>query len=264
MGLNNSAVFLPGRGIPFVAAPDTAPPDYKTMTPANPGPGWTALGHTSRENNASYTKNGGEAETKGTWWTPALRTTYSPVNWLLTVNSLQIDRDTLDLAFNGTVDPDDHGYIVPSAITAVERALFILAVDGTDRMGLYNARASVTLGDAPSFDPAAFLEVPLSASILDSDELGGIMKWYHPALEPPVITSALPTARGAGQNVTLLGSGLGSVTAVTIGGTPVASFVPDGNGKIIITLPAGAAGSAPIIATNPNGVSNSQAYTRAV
>ena len=63
--------------------------------------------------------------------------------------SLQIDRTTLDLAFNGVVDPEDYGYIVPSAITAVERALFILAVDGTERLGLYNPRASITLGDAP-------------------------------------------------------------------------------------------------------------------
>ena len=264
MGLNNSAVFLPGRGIPFVAAPDTAPPDYKTMTPSNPGDGWTALGHTSRDNNASYTKNGGEAETKGTWWTPAFRTTYTDVNWLLTVNSLQIDRTTLDLAFNGTVDPDDYGYIVPSAITAVERALFILAVDGTERLGLYNPRASITLGDAPSFDPSSFFEVPLSASVLDSEELGGIMKWYHPALEPAAITSALEAEQGAGDTVTLTGSNLGGVLGVTVGGTPVTSFVVNSNTSITIVLPAGAAGSAPIVVTNQNGPSNSQAYTRTV
>ena len=106
--------------------------------------------------------------------------------------------------------------------------------------------------------------MPLSASVLDSEELGGIMKWYHPALEPPVLTSALPAGQGADDTVTLLGTNLGGVTAVTIGGTPVASFVVNSNTSITIVLPAGSAGSAAIEATNQNGDSNSQAYTRAV
>jgi hypothetical protein len=182
MALDGSAVFLPGRGIPFIGAVDTEPPAYKTMTPATPGSGWSALGHTSRENNVSLTKNGGDATTVGTWWEPAFRTTYADTTWSITVNALQMDENTLDLAFGGALDTDD-GYIVPSNIAAVDRALFILCLDGTDRMGLYLPHVSLTIGDAPAFDPTKFFEIPLSAAVLGSEDLGGIMKWFHPALE---------------------------------------------------------------------------------
>lgn len=182
MALDGDAVFLPGRGLPFLAAVDTAPPAYKTMSPGTPGGTWIAAGHTSRENNVALTKNGGEATTVGTWYTPAFRTTYSDTTWGLTINALQMDKNTLDLAFNGTLDTDD-GYIVPSAVTPLDRALFILCLDGTDRMGLYLPKVSITIGDGPAFDPTKFFEIPLAASVLNSDELEGVMKWYHPALE---------------------------------------------------------------------------------
>ncbi|WP_382307281.1 hypothetical protein [Herbiconiux sp. UC225_62] len=148
MALDGDAVFLPGRGLPFLAAVDTAPPAYKTMTPAAPGTGWEAAGHTSRENNVSLSKNGGEATTTGSWWTPALRTTYSDTTYTGTIASLQMDKLTLDLAFNGAIDTDD-GYIVPSTLTPVEKALFILCLDGIDRMGVYFPRVSIGIGDAP-------------------------------------------------------------------------------------------------------------------
>jgi hypothetical protein len=183
MALNPDAVILPGRGLPFIAAVDTAAPNYETMTPAAPGTGWEALGHTSRDNNVQLSREGGDATVQGTWWTPAFRTTYADTSWSVTVNSVQVDETTLDLAFNGAIDTDSNGYIVPSTIVAVERALFILVVDGTSRMGLYLPHVSLSIGDSPAFDPTKFFEIPLAASVLDSEELGGIMQWFHPALE---------------------------------------------------------------------------------
>lgn len=179
-GMNADAVMIPGRGAIFTAAVSTAPPAYKTMSPETPGTGWTSLGHTSKENAVGLSKSGGEATSFESWWAAALAVIYSSTTWAVTVNALQIDAGVLDLAFNGSLDDDD-GYIVPASVVAVDKALFVLAVQGTKRMGLYLPKVSITLGDAPTFDPTRLFEVPLSAAVLADDNT--LMKWYHPALE---------------------------------------------------------------------------------
>ncbi len=179
-GMNAANVIIPGRGAIFTAAPSTLPPAYKTMTPEAPGTGWVSLGHTSKENAVALSKEGGEITSFDSWWTAALAVIYSSNTWSVTVNALQIDVGVLDLAFNGELD-EDEGYIVPAAVTAVDKALFILAVQGSKRMGLYLPKVSITLGDAPSFDPTRLFEVPLSAAVLADENT--LMKWYHPGLE---------------------------------------------------------------------------------
>ena len=78
MGFNASSLVIPGKGTVLVAAPDTAPPNYLTIDPTGTvGGGWEALGHTSRDNNVSLSKSGGDASTVGSWWDEAVRSTYS-------------------------------------------------------------------------------------------------------------------------------------------------------------------------------------------
>lgn len=184
-GMNAANVIIPGRGAVFIAAPLTVAPDYKVMTPELPGTGWESLGHTSKENAVTLEKEGGEATTYDSWWAAALAVVYESNSWTVSVNALQIDAGVLDLAFNGSVDTDG-GYIVPASVEAVDKALFILAVQGTKRMGLYLPKVSITLGDAPTFDPTALFEVPLTAAVLTDENV--LMKWYHPGLEPAPAT----------------------------------------------------------------------------
>lgn len=180
-GMNAANVIIPGRGAIFLAAPGTAPLEYKTATPETPGlTGWTTLGHTSKDNSVALAKDGGDVQTFDSWWQSALAVIYDPTTWSVTVNALQIEKGTLDLAFNGTIDTDG-GYIVPSQVEAVDKAMFILALQGTKRMGLYLPHVSITLGDAPSFDPSKMFEIPLNAAILADNDM--VMKWYHPGLE---------------------------------------------------------------------------------
>ena len=63
MGFNANATTIPGKGTVLVAPPDTAAPtDYETLDPTGTLPGgWEALGHTSRDNNVSLSKSGGDA-----------------------------------------------------------------------------------------------------------------------------------------------------------------------------------------------------------
>lgn len=87
--------------------------------------------------------------------------------------------------------------------------------------------------------------------------LGGVA----PAASP-VITSALPSGAAAGDTVTLAGSNMTGVTAVTVGGTAATAVVVTGPTGVTFEVPAGSAGSAPIVATNGVGSSAPFPYTR--
>lgn len=180
---NAGNVIIPGRGAIFTAAPGATPPDYHTLTPLNPPVAWSSLGHTSVENNVALSKDGGEATFYDSWWEAAIAVTKSPTNWSVTVGALELSKNTFDLAFSGELEEATAtgGYLVPSDITSVNKALFILALQGEKRMGLYLPSVSVSLGDAPSFDREALFEIPLSASILSYN--GNSMEWFHPSLD---------------------------------------------------------------------------------
>ncbi|MBN6777433.1 hypothetical protein JRG19_02565 [Pseudoclavibacter alba] len=193
MALDANSTFIPGRGTVFVAAPDTVFPDYKTIKPEDPTTytGWECLGHTSRENTVELTVDGGEAETKGSWWSPNLRTTRTPRVFGGSVKSLQMDQTTLELAFPGG-RVENGAFIVPSNAGDVEKAIFILSEDQTgDRMGIGIYRASLSLADAPTFDVENFFEVPLGWQTLDSTKHpGDAQAWFHPALNAAVSPGA--------------------------------------------------------------------------
>lgn len=176
-------VIIPGRGAIFTAEPGTTPPDYHVITPYAPGTGWSSLGHTSVENNVSLSKDGGEATFYDSWWEAAIAVTKSPTNWSVTVGALELSKDNFDLAFSGELETKSitGGYLVPSDIKAVSKAMFVLAVQGEKRMGLYLPSVSISLGDAPAFDREALFELPLAASILSYE--GNSMEWFHPSLD---------------------------------------------------------------------------------
>jgi hypothetical protein len=265
MGFNANATTIPGKGTVLVAPPDTACPDYETIDPTSPTGGWVALGHTSRDNNVSLSKGGGDATQRGSWWDDALRSTYDPITWSVNVNSIQIDGTTLGLAFGGgTQDGTAGTYDVAGTVTPQKKALFILIVDGSTRMGIYIPNTTITIGDAPQIAVDAFFEITLTAQMLNSEATGNRFRFLHPGLitVAPAVTTALPSGQAEGQDVALVGTGFVGITGVTVGGTEANYTITDTK-HMTVTLPAGSAGSAPIVVTGINGASNSQAYTRA-
>lgn len=187
MALNDAAVLLPGRGTVFFGDVGTTVPDYHLIDPTDPTTytGFTCLGHTSRENTVSLTKDGGDATQKGTWWSPNFRNTYEAVVWGATVNALQIDTDTFDLAYNGYLDTTDTvngGYVVPEGAKPNEVAIFILMMDGTTRAGLDYPKCSVTVGDPPSIDVENFFETQLALTTAGHD--GRLFRFLHPNFDP--------------------------------------------------------------------------------
>ncbi|EXU69165.1 cell surface protein [Streptomyces sp. PRh5] len=78
----------------------------------------------------------------------------------------------------------------------------------------------------------------------------------------PVLTSVSPGQGpvGGGNTVTLSGSGLTGVTAVTFGSTPALSFTVVSATQITAVAPPGAAGPVQITVTGPGGTSNGVTY----
>jgi hypothetical protein len=195
MTADATALVVPGHGTVFKAAANTVMPagGLSDFGLAVAPTGWTSLGHTSTQNTVAFATDGGDPTTLGTWLQDGVRTMYAVTDWSLTVNALQVDKDNLDLAFNGEFDTDD-GYIVPGSNAGTSCALFVLCQDGTGQLGFYIPNTSTKLGDAPSIDTANFFELPLAASILAAsttaipaltDGRPGIMKVYKTGLTAP-------------------------------------------------------------------------------
>ncbi|TFC59407.1 MULTISPECIES: hypothetical protein [unclassified Cryobacterium] len=85
----------------------------------------------------------------------------------------------------------------------------------------------------------------------------------------PIIASVLPLNQGAGSNIYVRGGNVSAITAAAVGGVVVPlvggiSQIPGEPNIVVLELPAGSAGSAPIVLTNANGASVAYPYVRIV
>lgn len=174
MALDDSAVLIPGTGFIFLHdTPGTAPPgdtaaeiaalDLEAATLAT---GWNNAGHTSRENNVSLGRDGGDRTTQGSWQSPALRETVAPITWTFGFNALQVTNDNLEMYFGGGTFTTADRFDVPDTPTPVEKALFVVMVDGSIRLPIYIPKVSVLGGDPIEADVENFLEWSLVATVL--------------------------------------------------------------------------------------------------
>lgn len=84
-------------------------------------------------------------------------------------------------------------------------------------------------------------------------------------LAPPTITTFTPARGGAGVAVTITGTNLATVTAVTIGGRQVTTFTTRTATRLVFTTPVGMTpGLAPISVTGPGGTRSSVALFQAL
>jgi hypothetical protein len=82
----------------------------------------------------------------------------------------------------------------------------------------------------------------------------------------PVITGVAPSGAGAGAAIAIYGAyftGTIAVSGVKIGGVNATSWTVQNDGLITAVVPAGSAGSAPVVVTNAVGASTAFPYTRA-
>ena len=78
----------------------------------------------------------------------------------------------------------------------------------------------------------------------------------------PTLLSALPSGAAVGELVTITGTGFVGTTLVKFGAVTAPVFDVVGDATLVVVVPAGVAGSAPITVTNATGISAALAYTR--
>jgi len=79
----------------------------------------------------------------------------------------------------------------------------------------------------------------------------------------PVITSVTPTGRSVGEQVTILGANFTAAATITFDGVavPADTITYVDTTRLVITIPAGAAGASDVIVTTTAGASNTVSYT---
>ena len=162
MALTDSAVYIPGRGEIFLAPSGTAVP-ADLDTPAAP---WVNLGHTSRDDGLTITRDGGDVETLGTWQNPSLRERKDPTTYAVTMVAHQVDNDVLGLYFGGGDATGTDVFGVTSSVGTTERAMYVRIVDGVNEFGIYMPKVSISSEDDMEVDPEGFLSFPLRATVL--------------------------------------------------------------------------------------------------
>lgn len=78
----------------------------------------------------------------------------------------------------------------------------------------------------------------------------------------PTVSGVTPASAATGATITITGTNLNATTAVTVGGNAATNVNVVSGTSVTATMPAGTAGSAPVVVTTPAGPSNSFAYTR--
>ena len=162
MAMTDSAVILPGTGYMYLAPSETAVPTNLTE-PEDP---WDNLGHTSREDGLTITRDGGDSETIGTWQNPSLRERRDPSVFAITAYLHQVDNNVLSLYFGGGDTSTEGKFGVTSVTGTVEKALYVRIVDGVNEVGLYVPKVSVAAEDDVEVDVEGFLAFPIRATVL--------------------------------------------------------------------------------------------------
>jgi hypothetical protein len=162
VALDDSAVIIPGTGQVYIAPGATAIPASLTA-PAAP---WENLGHTSRDDGLTITRDGGDSEVLGTWQNPSLRERRDPTTFAITMHLHQVDNNVLELYFGtGDVSVADQ-FGVTSATGTTEKALYVRMIDGTNEVGLYVPKVSIASDDDVEVDPEGFLSFPVRMTVL--------------------------------------------------------------------------------------------------
>jgi hypothetical protein len=130
-------------------------------------------------------------------------------------------------------------------------------------------------GAAEAYSGQAIVDyAPSKTGVADLDEITMTFKGdgvLAPITNPyaaaavPVLLSATPSGASVGQLVTIVGSGFTGVvpaTGVKFGAVTATVTSVQGDTQIVAVMPAGTAGSAPVMVTNPIGASTTLPYTR--
>lgn len=186
MAINDNAVFTAATGYLWTAPVGTAAPTPTELAAIDPEDwgtteGYVAIGHTSEGDLPEFGFEGGDKEVRGTWQKKNLRevSTETPVDYLL-IRAQQVDAATLAMYYgaNASSTPGVFG-VESSDAPALERALFLLLVDGDRRIGFHAAKTSIRRDESITLSTDEFATLPLRGTFMK--ETGeSLFEWILP------------------------------------------------------------------------------------
>lgn len=205
-------------------------------------------------------------------------------NVLMTIGTDDFQAALEQVAFNPSADTNSWTGLAGNTVTDVSTATWVAALtymqdwDTPNSLSRYlHANEGSTV--AAVFRPRSGTGPSFGASlVITPGAIGGAVNSWPTtsvtlgctakptiveASSVPVLLTATPSGQGAAKAVIVSGARFTGTTGVTVGGTAAASFAVISDSTLLVVLPAGAAGSAPIIVTNASGASTALAYTRA-
>lgn len=181
---------------------------------------------------------------------------------------IQTSRQTLAEYYGATVAVDG-SLIVNPLVDRPHRSYIIDVIDGSEIIRTYIPDGQVTEVGDQVYSAGVPIGYEVTITAYDNAGIGGAAKKWYASLgvaAAPTVTAVTPSGAAAGAMVKIVGTqfiGAVAVTGVKFGGVNATSFIVDDAFTIYATLPAGSAGSAPVIVTNATGASTAFAYTRA-
>lgn len=129
---------------------------------------WTSVGHTSRGDLPEFGYDGGDTEVRGTWQNESLReVTTKPIADFLTIFLQQFDIQSFELYYGKDANPTSGVFGVAGGNPVpVEKALFIVIVDGDTKIGFYAPKASIRRDDSVQLAVDEFASLPVRATFL--------------------------------------------------------------------------------------------------
>lgn len=186
MAQNDDAVFTAAKGYIFTAVAGLQAPTPADVAAFDPATGitsldsdgvtpvpWVSLGHTSREDLPEFGFDGGDSEVKGTWQNASFKQVVSeaPVDYV-TFHLHQFDEAGLELYYGTTNGTATAGVfqVNDAPVNSIEKALLIVMVDGTAKIGFHATKVGVKREDAIALAVDEFSVLPLRATFLKHNE----------------------------------------------------------------------------------------------
>ena len=148
--------------------------------------GWLTVGHTSRNDLPEFGFDGGDTEVRGTWQNENLREVVTkPISDFLTIFLQQWDMESLTLYYGQDASKQAGVFGVKGGTpTPVERALFIVIVDGDTKIGFYAPKASIKRDDSIELATDEFASLPIRATFLKYGS-SNVFEWINEDLLTP-------------------------------------------------------------------------------
>ncbi|WP_328391323.1 hypothetical protein OHS81_21575 [Streptomyces sp. NBC_00400] len=195
----DDAAIVAGSGYIFFADPDTPKPT-RILDPLKPGPEWTNIGHTSREDLPEFGRDGDDPEALGSWQNAKLRMTTPDITYTVTFQALQATADTYRFYFGAgedAIQPDGSIRIPATPIPQIQSLLVIL-VDGKKFVPLWHPRVSLLGSDSIEMATDEFVVFPITGTFLSSSLIdNAIGEWAQILPKPGTKSPASADSRPA-------------------------------------------------------------------